>query len=130
MASLTVTPSESWDHQKKNVKRIFAKFQQKNPTLRESCAAWEELPEKVLCDQVVYDRFANYLAKEYLSDDSDPASFLTSQSAVNYLSSIINDASAKFKVAGDADVKLFFTCLDTKATTEQSRWLKTLKKAI
>ena len=128
MESLEPTVSVAWSNQKRNVRRIFALFQSKNQTLPESLGEWDELPEEVLCSREVYDHFEHFLAKEYLPDIDDPTTFLTPQVAISYLSSIINDASAKFKATGGHAVKLFFTCLDTKASTDEAKWLRGIKK--
>jgi len=53
--------------------------------------------------------------------------FLSMDTATNYLSTIINIQSNKYKTIGSAEAKLFFTCLDSNARTESTTWLKALK---
>ena len=50
--------------------------------------------------------------------------------AVNYLCTTINCAKTKFLATGSEATRLFFTCLDNKASTSEAQWLRNVKKGM
>ena len=85
------------------------------------------MSEATLSSQAVYEAFATYLMREYKQPGSADQ-FLTASTAVAYLRAIINRSSARFKAVGTDSSKLFFTCLESNASTAAADWLKGLTK--
>ena len=46
---------------------------------------------------------------------------------LDYFGAALNAAAARFKATGSDRVKIFFTCLDTKASTDEAQWLQKLR---
>ena len=126
--------STSWVKGKANVIRIFEKFRTTAPGMKEKYprpVAFDQLPEEALCDPEVYALFATYLTEYYKIETGQyKGNGLSHETAANYLSSIINQAAARFKATGSNTAKLFFTCLDTNATTDSAKWLHGLKNTM
>ena len=85
------------------------------------------MSEATLSNQAVYEAFATYLMREY-KQPGNADQFLTASTAVAYLRAIINRSSARFKAVGTDSSKLFFTCLESNASTASADWLKGLTK--
>jgi hypothetical protein len=134
MAALGCTgESDSWQGQQANVRRIFEVFRTSVPSLTQCFPLpWAELSEGILCSADVYSRFAHYLLYQYTIGEGakNAGEHLRASSVLNFLGCLINLAAAKFKAAGSADTKLFFTCLDNDSTTEAARWYKGTRKKI
>ena len=89
---------------------------------------WDLLSAAQVCRTDVWDGFAEFLSEEYLSEASrDQDGHLAIGTQLDYLGAALNQAAARFKAVGDASVKLFFTCLDGKASTDEADWLRKLK---
>jgi hypothetical protein len=72
------------------------------------------------------------LAKDYLIDTgTHKGKHLSTDTALNYLSSAMNQASSRFKATTVSDAtRLFFTCLDPNSFTDEAQWLKRVKKEV
>ena len=126
--------SSSWTSQQSNVIRIFNLFRLYSPDVSQLLPSpWDELPEDVLCtnERDVYGKFAHYLLHVYLIEIGDSkGQHLRVDPATNYFSTSINLAYTKFHANGSAKTKLFFTCLNIKAGTAESKWMIGMKKEI
>ena len=113
--------SSSWRAQQANVLRLFEVFR----TSRDAVHAlfplpWDDMDERVLCERDVYARFATFLAEEYIIETGQYAgTYLSGASACNYLASLMNQTANRFKAGGNAETKLFFTCHDSGAGTDE-----------
>mmetsp|Transcript_37311 Transcript_37311/g.91841 ORF Transcript_37311/g.91841 Transcript_37311/m.91841 type:complete len:136 (+) Transcript_37311:201-608(+) len=118
--------SQSWVQQGNNVLNIFNKFRTSSDELKEKYPApFMELPEAVVCGQEIYSLFAGYLLNHYkIGGGASSGNALSHDSAVNYLHILLNKGASKFKVTGTDTSKLFFTCLDPKASTESAKWFQ------
>ena len=121
--------SLSWVQQGKNVLNIFDKFRTSDPALKTKYPhPFMELPEDVVCDQEIYSLFATYLLDLYkIEGGPSSGNGLMHDSALNYLHILINKGASRFKVTGTDASKLFYTCLDPKASTESAKWLQGMK---
>ena len=89
---------------------------------------WQKLSAAQLCRAEVWDDFIQFLSEEYISETADSEDGLLSiGTQLGYLGAVLNEAAARFKATGDDRVKLFFTCLDPKASTDAAAWLKKQK---
>ena len=89
---------------------------------------WQKLSAAQLCHAEVWDDFIQFLSEEYISETADSEDGLLSiGTQLGYLGAVLNEAAARFKATGDDRVKLFFTCLDPKASTDAAAWLKKQK---
>ena len=89
---------------------------------------WDRLSAAQLCRTDVWDDFIKFLSEEYVSETADSEDgFLSVGTQLGYLGAALNAAAARFKVTGDDSVKLFFTCLDPKASTDAAAWLRKKK---
>ncbi len=126
--------SSSWTQQQKNVIRIFNLFRLYSPDVaRKLPAPWDELPEEILCtnENDIYGLFAHFLLNVYLIEVGESkGQFLKVDPVTNYFSTSINLAFVKFHAKGSDKTKLFFTCLNFKAGTPESKWLIGMKKEI
>ena len=88
---------------------------------------WELLSAEQLCRMPVWDGFAKYLM-EYISQSArSEDGFLAVGTQLDYFGAALNAAAARFKATGSDRVKIFFTCLDTKASTDEAQWLQKLR---
>ena len=88
---------------------------------------WELLSAEQLCRMPVWDGFAKYLM-EYISQSArSDDGFLAVGTQLDYFGAALNAAAARFKATGSDRVKIFFTCLDTKASTDEAVWLQRLR---
>lgn len=119
--------SSSWTSQQSNVIRIFNLFRGYSPDVSLLLPSpWDELLEDVLCtnERDIYGKFAHYLLHVYLIESGDSkGQHLRVDPATNYFSTSINLAYTKFHANGRAKTKLFFTCLNMKAGTAESKWM-------
>jgi hypothetical protein len=126
--------SASWTSQQNNVIRIWNIFSVHSPDVRSLLPApWSELPEEVLCtnEKDIYGKFAHFLLHVYVIEGGDnKGQHLRVDSATNYFTTAINLAYAKFHASGSAKSKLFFTCLNIKAGTQDAKWMAGIKKEI
>lgn len=126
--------SESLESYRMNVRRIFSLF--RNSTAERKALYVSDKVESLPLDTVIttpiYVDFAEYLEKEYVIESGKYiGQHLGYSSVLGYLGCLLQLTSHFFKYRGgaeDARTKLFFTCLDGKATTDSWRWLKGLKK--
>ena len=89
---------------------------------------WQKLSAAQLCRAEVWDDFIQFLSEEYISETADSEDGLLSiGTQLGYLGPVLNEAAARFKATVDDRVKLFFTCLDPKASTDAAAWLKKQK---
>ena len=123
--------SKKWNAQKKNALRVFEKMRV-DPKLalgHKLPKPWDELTESTLCEKEVYMLFAEYVTDVYIIESGKFAGkHYSCDSALNTLSILINLAKDRFEPTGNADVKLFFTCLDPKANTGPAQWLRGTRK--
>jgi len=126
MASLSAKgASKRWCSAQENVKSIFNAFAVHDDQLD---ADWDGLPETVLCDRRVYQRFAHYLLHTHrIANGENMGERLSGGTPANYLSIAINLAADKFKAVGSDATKRFFNCLDTSSTSDEIKWLRGLK---
>ena len=91
-----------------------------------------DLPEKVVCSPEVYDKFAHWLVHTYIIEqgNKNAGEQLKVDSAIPTVSSLINQAAAKYKTSSNAESRLFFLCLDSSSSAESSKWLQGLKTEI
>ena len=134
MAALTANgESDSWEEQKTNHLRIFELFRNSDPALLLLMpTAWDALPASLLCSQDVYNKFGHYLVHVYkigarCDHGGNP---LAIKVVLKVLSGMLNRARDKFFANGDALTREFFTCMDTKSSTLNAKWLGGLKKKI
>jgi hypothetical protein len=126
--------SSSWTQQQNNVIRIFNLFRLYSPDVaRKLPAPWDELSEEILCtnENYIYGCFVHFLLYVYLIEVGESkGQFLKVDPVTNYFSTSINLAFVKFHAKGSDKTKLFFTCLNFKAGTPESKWLIGMKKEI
>ena len=123
--------SESTKATHKNVQRIFNDEFRPSTAARQAHPVWAQLSESQACDFRLYDDFANFLAYEYLIKSSDPVrNHLAIGSVLDYLGALIQCAANRFKAAGSAQTRQFFTCQDTGSSTDSGQWLRGLKDKI
>ena len=134
MAALTANgESDSWEEQKTNHLRIFELFRNSDPALLLLMpTAWDALPASLLCSQDVYNKFGHYLVHVYkigarCDHGGNP---LAIKVVLKVLSGMLNRARDKFFANGDALTREFFTCMDTKSSTLNAKWLGGLKKKL
>ena len=86
-----------------------------------------ELHEDEVCRTEVFDKFAEYLASTYVIESGrNKGEHLALGPATNYLRSMMNMVSDKFKATGSYKTKNFLTCLDVNARTESALWFGAL----
>jgi len=123
--------SESTKATHKNIQRIFNDEFRPSTAARQAHPVWAQLSESQACDFRLYDDFANFLAYEYLIKSSDPVrNHLAIGSVLDYLGALIQCAANRFKAAGSAQTRQFFTCQDTGSSTDSGQWLRGLKDKI
>ena len=128
--------SESIQQQRSNVRRIFnTKFRQWGPVAGKYRVEFDVLAEAVVCAAPVYEEFATYLVNEdgtgYIQTSGQYKGHTLSLGSVqDYLGCLLNLAAARFKAIGQPESRLFFTCLDSKSTTDHAHWLQKLKGKI
>ena len=90
---------------------------------------WSQFTAAQLCRADVWSGFGEFLSEEHIIAESDRGGghHLAIGTQLDYLGAALNQAAAKFKATGDDATKLFFTCLDPKASTEAACWLRQLK---
>ena len=87
-----------------------------------------KLGAQELCRPVVIDTWAHWLVVEYESKlGRNKDHNLALGTALDYLGLLLNQMKDRFEATGDADIKLFFTCLQSKADTKPAQWLQKLK---
>jgi hypothetical protein len=123
--------SKSWTQQQQNVIRIFDdKFRQSSNDLKQ-LPPFEQLPEASLRDEHLYAQFALFSTEEYkIEGGTHHGNFLSCDTVLNYFSSLINQAASLCKATGDDATKLFFSCLEAKASTPSAKWLQGVKHNI
>lgn len=124
--------SDSWEGQKRRVVAVWELFSKRDDVKDQLAKSWEELPEELLCDGVIYEKFAAFLAHDYKipMGNRNGGQHYASGTTIGFLQIIIRMAHAKFFSGGKPATKLFFTCLDHKSRTSAARWLHGLKKEI
>ena len=130
MALSSKGQSASWNAQQKNVVRIFDIFAEQDDELSARKYNWHVLPEEMLCEPGIYDRFAFYMLNIYEPDSKRADERLDGSTVRNYLASAIHLAADKFKAVGSDATKRFFDCLDTNSTSQHAKWLRGLKTNI
>ena len=92
---------------------------------------FDELEETVVCSMELYSGFAKFLMDEYVIEQGASAGrHLACGTALDYLGALLNLAAAKFKAVGTPATRMFFTCLDVKATTDEAEWLRGIKNTL
>ena len=92
-----------------SVKRNFDLFRASSPALAALYPdPWDAAPAVTLCTPLVYEQYANYLARVYVKGTGDQLAWGTVQ---EYLRKLINLAKTKF--GGVAEHKPFFECVDS-----------------
>ena len=92
-------------------------------------SSWDELSEKTLCSEQIYEEYATWLTYHYKCPVGSKSAnkFLAMRPLVNTFCTTINLAKSKFGATASNMAKLFFTCLDPNATTAAARWLRGMK---
>ena len=121
--------SDSIVQQRTNVRRIFNKFRSWQSVAGKYQVEFDALAEGVVCSKELHEEFATYLVNEdgtgYVQETGQWAGLPLSLGSVeDYLGCLLNLAAQRFKATGQADTKLFFTCLDRNSTTDSARWLR------
>ena len=130
MASLSSRgQSDSSKQMRARAKALFDLFRASDTVRAELFhAPFEELGEEVACSTELYSGFAKFIMDEYMVDKGASAGrHLACGTALDYLGALLNLAAAKFKAVGRPSTRMFFTCLDVKATTDEAEWLRGLK---
>lgn len=126
MGDFNEQPS-SWAAQKRNVLRIFELWREENGGRNLLPRPFAELHEDEVCRTEVFDKFAEYLASTYVIESGrNKGEHLALGPATNYLRSMMNMVSDKFKATGSYKTKNFLTCLDVNARTESALWFGAL----
>ena len=82
------------------------------------------LPGAVACSKRIYAMVAYFMLEVYKKENGD---FLDWNTAVPYLRSLIRASKDRFFAGGDADVRLFFTCLDPLSNSDPAIWLRGIR---
>lgn len=92
---------------------------------------WLKLNAEELCKFEVFDSVGTFIMDEYISTTGRNNGFhLALGTILGYLGLLLNQASDRFKAVGSDSIKMFFTCLDSKANTEAAIWLRKLRNKI
>jgi hypothetical protein len=92
---------------------------------------WLKLNAEELCKFEVFDSVGTFIMDEYISTTGKNNGFhLALGTILGYLGLLLNQASDRFKAVGSDSIKMFFTCLDSKANTEAAIWLRKLRNKI
>lgn len=124
--------SDSLKATHRNVQRIFnEEFRTSTPARQAAYPVWAQLSESQACDFKLYDDYAQYLAYEYLIKSNDPVrNHLAIGSVLDYLGALVQCAANRFKAAGGAETRQFFTCQDAGSSTDSGQWFRGLKDKI
>ena len=88
---------------------------------------WAQIGKAVLCTRHVYELFAFFLLHAAIEGGNRNAgAFYAVDTVLSYLGILINLASHKFK-HNNEDTRMFFTCLDSSASTDDAMWLRGIK---
>ena len=118
----------------RNVKRIFDSFL-KHDDVQELLPprprgvrtwTWDALPCSTLIQRPLYELFATYLSDLHVNPQAENGK-LKDKQVLSYLNKSLALGKAKHRESGGAEAILFFSCIDTKSTSEQAEWLYGLR---
>jgi len=126
--------SKSWKAHKTRVRSIFTEFRDAQKSLigDMDISGVDLSPphEAVLTDQRLYHYFAGWLVKVYRIPEGrrGAGEHLAPNSAVNYLSSFINEVKALFFSSSRVETVRFLQCLDANSNSKAARWFENLRR--
>ena len=92
---------------------------------------WNQLTAAQVCRIPVWDGYAEYVSRVPKQTGPDAGeTTLAIGTVLDYLGAALNCAAARFKATGDDSVKIFFTCLDSKSSTDEAVWLQKLRNRL
>ena len=112
---------------------IFESFRQSTPArLADLPAPWPELSARAICRQSVFGGLALYMTEEMVipAGKKNEGRHYAYGTILDYLGALLNQSYNRFIGEADADQRIFFTCLDTKSSTDSARWWKGVKNYI
>ena len=132
MAALDVadTGQSHSDFKKRAVVLFDNKFRTSDPSFATRYPKpFFELPESVLCDQDIFNRFGYWALNVHLIEEGNinAGQHLSGGVICNIIGALINLLNDKYGTAGCQASRDFLSCLAKNGTTPSARWLYGLK---
>ena len=123
---------KSHEQTRSRARDLFDLFRHSTEVRFGNIKSWSLQTAQTCCRQALWDDFAKFLLHEYKIEKGqrNEGRHLGVGTLLDYFGALLNQAKARFLATGDDSVKIFFTCLDKNAGTEQAKWLRKLKEEI
>ena len=92
---------------------------------------WINAKAEEVCKPETFDHYAQYLVNELDSEQAQSEDgYLSYNTVMGYFNALMRLCYDRWQSGGNANIRLFFTCCDEKATTEEAKWLRKVKDLI
>ena len=112
---------------------LFDKFRNSTPArLEQLPLPFDELSEDALCCQPTHGGYALYLIDEALipAGVRNGGKHYAFGTVLDYMGSLLNQCSAKFRATASPATLQFLSCLDSKSTSDSARWWRGVKNYV